>query len=57
MTSEGGDLALRWLAQHESELIDVRRTLHAQPELGRQEWATTAIRSPPLAAATARWRS
>ena len=51
MTSEGGDLALRWLAQHESELIDVRRTLHAQPELGRQEWATTALLCERLEAA------
>lgn len=40
-----------WLAAHEAELIDVRRTLHRHPELGRQEHATTALLVDRLTAA------
>jgi len=40
-----------WLAAHEAELIDVRRTLHRHPELGRQEYATTALLVDRLTAA------
>jgi amidohydrolase len=35
-------IADRWLDEHEDELVAVRRHLHAHPELGRQEHATTA---------------
>jgi amidohydrolase len=33
----------RWLAEHEAELVRMRRHLHAHPELGREEHATTAF--------------
>ena len=36
-------LADAWLAEHEAELVAVRRDLHAHPELGRQEHRTTAL--------------
>ena len=39
----GPDIAAGWLEQHEAELSVVRRTLHAHPELGRKEYATTAL--------------
>jgi amidohydrolase len=36
-------LADRWLATHGDDLVDVRRDLHAYPELGHQEHRTTAL--------------
>lgn len=39
----GPAIAATWLESHEPELSVVRRTLHAHPELGRQEYATTAL--------------
>ena len=39
----GPQVAAAWLAEHEQELSAVRRTLHANPELGRKEFATTAL--------------
>ena len=39
----GPSIAAAWLAGHEPELSELRRTLHATPELGRQEFATTAF--------------
>jgi amidohydrolase len=39
----GPAIAASWLDEHEPELSTMRRTLHAQPELGRQERATTAF--------------
>src|SRR6185312_12506921 len=35
------DTAESWLAAHYDDLIDWRRHIHAHPELGRQEFATT----------------
>ncbi|MCU1693665.1 MAG: amidohydrolase [Frankiales bacterium] len=32
-----------WLADHEADLVALRRDLHAHPELGRQERRTTAV--------------
>jgi amidohydrolase len=32
-----------WLGQHEADLVALRRALHQQPELGRQEHETTAL--------------
>ncbi len=43
MTPHPAALVSRWLDAHEAELIDVRRALHAHPELGRQEHVTTAL--------------
>ncbi len=43
MRTTGPAIADGWLARHEAELIEVRRTLHAQPELGWQEHETTAL--------------
>jgi amidohydrolase len=40
-----------WLAQHEPELVEVRRALHRHPELGRQEYETTALLGQRLSAA------
>ena len=40
-----------WLATHEPDLVAVRRELHARPELGRQEHATTALLVARLTAA------
>ena len=39
-----------WLAEHEDELIEVRRALHKHPELGRQEHRTTALLCDRLSA-------
>jgi amidohydrolase len=36
-------VADRWLAENAHELVSVRRWLHAHPELGRQEHATTSF--------------
>ncbi|GAC1329201.1 MAG: amidohydrolase [Mycobacteriales bacterium] len=41
----------RWVAQHEADLIGVRRQLHAHPELGHNEVATTGLLVTRLAAA------
>jgi amidohydrolase len=43
VTTTGPSIAAAWLAEHEAELSVLRRTLHANPELGRQETATTAF--------------
>ena len=48
MTLTGPQIAEDWLATHEAELSVVRRTLHAHPELGRQERATTALLAAQL---------
>jgi amidohydrolase len=39
----GPDVAAAWLDGHADVLSAVRRALHATPELGRQEFATTAL--------------
>jgi amidohydrolase len=39
----GPAIASAWLDEHEAELSVVRRILHANPELGRKEHATTAL--------------
>jgi amidohydrolase len=43
VTEIGAAIASGWLAEHEGELSAIRRALHANPELGRQEYATTAL--------------
>jgi amidohydrolase len=43
VTVTGPSIATSWLDEHEAELSTMRRTLHANPELGRQERATTAF--------------
>jgi amidohydrolase len=43
VTVPGPRIAAEWLEEHEAELSGVRRTLHAAPELGRHEFATTAL--------------
>ncbi|CUU54444.1 amidohydrolase [Parafrankia irregularis] len=40
-----------WLAEHENDLIQLRRDLHAHPELGRQEHRTTRVVEERLLAA------
>ena len=40
-----------WLSHHEAGLVALRRTLHAHPELGRQEHATTQLLVERLTAA------
>jgi amidohydrolase len=40
--TSGPAVAKAWLDEHEHELSVVRRHLHANPELGRREFATTA---------------
>jgi len=47
----GPQMAAGWLAVHESDLSHVRRTLHAHPELGRHERATTQLIGSRLEAA------
>ena len=47
----GSPLADAWLRQSASELVAVRRDLHAHPELGRQEHRTTALLNDRLEAA------
>ena len=42
-TTTGPAVAEAWLDEHEDELRAVRRTIHANPELGRKEFATTAL--------------
>ena len=36
----GPAIADAWLQEHEADLSAVRRVLHANPELGRKEFAT-----------------
>jgi amidohydrolase len=43
VTNAGPDIAAAWLDEHATELSDIRRALHATPELGRQEYATTGL--------------
>jgi amidohydrolase len=43
------DAAAAWLARHERELVGWRHHLHANPELGREEIATTAYVAEHLA--------
>ncbi|MDT7573517.1 MAG: hypothetical protein QOE05_3691 [Actinomycetota bacterium] len=43
MTTTGPEIAAAWLEANEPELSTIRRALHARPELGRQEHATTAL--------------
>ena len=47
----GSPLADAWLRHSASELVAVRRDLHAHPELGRQEHRTTALLNDRLEAA------
>jgi amidohydrolase len=44
-------MADAWLHDNEEELVALRRHLHAHPELGRQEHATTALVAERLSAA------
>jgi amidohydrolase len=43
------DFAEAWLATHQDDLVDWRRHIHAHPELGRQEFATTQFVATHLA--------
>jgi amidohydrolase len=43
VTATGPDIAAAWLEENDKELSVIRRTLHATPELGREEYATTAF--------------
>jgi len=43
------DYTERWLAAHHDELVAWRRHVHAHPELGRQEFATTQFVASHLA--------
>ena len=43
MTTTGPEIAAAWLDANTPELSTIRRTLHAHPELGRHEHATTAL--------------
>jgi amidohydrolase len=43
------DIAEAWLAAHQDDLVDWRRHIHAHPELGRQEFATTQFVATHLA--------
>ncbi len=43
------DAAERWLANHYADLVAWRRHIHAHPELGRQEFATTQFVAERLA--------
>jgi amidohydrolase len=43
VTATGPAIASAWLDEHEGELSSIRRALHANPELGRHEYATTAL--------------
>jgi amidohydrolase len=43
------DAADRWLATHYEDLVSWRRHIHAHPELGRQEFATTQFVATALA--------
>src|SRR5690606_6741190 len=39
----------RWLSRHQDDLVAWRRHIHAHPELGRQEFATTQFVAERLA--------
>ncbi|GAB3240949.1 amidohydrolase [Mycolicibacterium hippocampi] len=41
--------AARWLSEHHDEMVGWRRHIHANPELGRQEFATTQFAASLLA--------
>ncbi|CAA0131053.1 putative hydrolase YxeP [Mycolicibacterium vanbaalenii] len=41
--------AARWLSEHHHEMVGWRRHIHANPELGRQEFATTQFAASLLA--------
>src|SRR6201993_147379 len=43
------DIAKSWLAEHFDDLVAWRRPIHAHPELGRQEFATTQFVAAHLA--------
>ena len=43
------DSAETWLAAHYDDLVAWRRNIHAHPELGRQEFATTQFVASHLA--------
>jgi amidohydrolase len=43
VSTSGPDIAAAWLEDNEAELSTIRRALHATPELGRHEFATTAL--------------
>ncbi|HVE73638.1 MAG TPA: amidohydrolase [Mycobacteriales bacterium] len=45
------DVAGAWLDRHAAELVEVRRLIHAHPELGREEQVTTALLVERLTAA------
>jgi amidohydrolase len=49
--SRGARIADRWLVANGEDLVGVRRHLHAHPELGHQEFATTALLAERLAGA------
>ncbi len=38
-----GDALATWLEAHDDDLVALRRQLHARPELGREEFATTEL--------------
>src|SRR4051794_14617490 len=42
-TTLGPAVAEAWLEEHEDDLSAVRRRIHANPELGRKEFVTTAL--------------
>jgi len=46
-----GAITDRWLAEHYDEMVAWRRHIHAHPELGRQEFATTEFVARHLAEA------
>ena len=45
------DFVEPWLAAHYDDLVACRRHIHAHPELGRQEFATTQFVASHLAEA------
>jgi amidohydrolase len=47
----GRRVAERWLLEHGDDLVEVRRDLHAHPELGHAEHRTTALLADRLSAA------
>ncbi|OHV43649.1 N-acyl-L-amino acid amidohydrolase [Parafrankia soli] len=47
----GMPITVAWLAEHEDNLIALRRDLHAHPELGRQEHRTARVLEERLLAA------
>lgn len=51
MSVDLGAITDRWLAEHYDEMVAWRRHIHAHPELGRQEFATTEFVARHLAEA------